>query len=128
MFGLVIVDACRNNPFVTRMATTDPSRGVGRGLGRVEPAKGVLVAYAARDGEIAQDGEGANSPFATALGQFLTEPGLEVSLLFRKVHDAVLEQTGGQQEPFTYGALPAAELYWRPRGALHTFVGLLGTV
>lgn len=71
-----------------------------------------MVAYSARDGHLAQDGDEANSPFAQALVQHLREPGLEVGLLFRKVHDTVLTKTNREQEPFTYGALPAEALYF----------------
>ena len=89
------------------------TRSVGRGLARVEPSSGVLVAYSARDGQVAQDGDGNNSPFAEALLDHLGEPGLEIDMLFRKVRDDVKSKTGGVQEPFTYGSLPAERLYFR---------------
>jgi tetratricopeptide (TPR) repeat protein len=110
---LVILDACRDNPFVPKMRTVGGTRSVGRGLGRIEPPPGVLVAYAARDGLVAQDGDTGNSPFASALVEYLEEPGLEINLLFRKVHDRVLTNTRGQQQPFTYGALPAQQFFFR---------------
>ena len=59
---LVILDACRDNPFAQRVASAGGTRSVGRGLARVEPRGGVLVAYSARDGHLAQDGDEANSP------------------------------------------------------------------
>ena len=111
---LVILDACRDNPFAQRIASAGGgTRSVGRGLARVEPVGGVMVAYSARDGHLAQDGDGANSPFAQALVQNLEEPEVEVGLLFRKVHDEVWNETHGEQEPFTYGALPAEALYFK---------------
>jgi tetratricopeptide (TPR) repeat protein len=111
---LVIVDACRNNPFVAKMRSTGRStRSISPGLASIEPESGVLVAYSARDGTMAVDGDGPNSPFAQALVQYLAEPGLEVGLLFRKVHDAVYERTAKRQEPFTYGSLPAQPFYFR---------------
>jgi uncharacterized caspase-like protein len=113
---LVILDACRDNPFAQRIASAGGTRSVGRGLGRVEPSGGIMVAYSARDGHVAQDGDGANSPFAQAFVHHLEEPGVEVGLLFRKVHDAVLTKTNGEQEPFTYGALPAEALYFKSAG------------
>ena len=67
----------------------------------------------ARDGQVAQDGNEANSPFAQALVQHLQESNLEISLLFRKVRDTVWSKTHGAQEPFTYGSLPAEALYFR---------------
>jgi hypothetical protein len=107
---LVILDACRDNPFARRLADARGTRSVGRGLGRVEPTGGILVAYSARDGQVAQDGDGANSPFALALVKHLDEPGVEIGLLFRKVRDTVFSDTDGQHEPFTDGSLPAEAL------------------
>ena len=113
---LVILDACRENPFVAKMASNSSTRSVGRGLARVEPEGGVLVSYSAKDGQVAQDGDGANSPFAQALLDHLSEPGLEINMLFRKVRDDVRSKTGGQQEPFTYGSLPAEAMYFKAAG------------
>jgi hypothetical protein len=108
---LVVLDACRDNPFAPRMERTGASRSIGRGLGRIEPETGTLVSYAAKEGTTAADGEGRNSPFAAALLTHLFEPGLEVSFLFRKVRDSVLAATGNAQEPFTYGSLPGRAFY-----------------
>jgi hypothetical protein len=114
-FRLVILDACRNNPFLQTMTRVASTRSIGRGLSRVEPKGGVLVAYAAKAGEVALDGEGGNSPFVVALIEQLRRPGVEVGFLFRKVRDSVLKQTNNTQEPYTYGSLPGdEELYFRP--------------
>ena len=109
---LVILDACRNNPFRIAAVAGGP-RAVGRGLSPVEPAGGVLVAYAARDGTTADDGGGEHSPFTQALLANLETPGLEINLLFRRVRDQVLARTANAQEPFTYGSLPGEEFYFR---------------
>jgi len=115
-FRLVILDACRNNPFLTTMVRVASSRSIGRGLSRIEPQGGVLVAYAAKAGEVALDGDTGNSPFVTALIDELEQPGLEVSLLFRRVRDSVLDLTNGTQEPYTYGSLPGREeFYFKPQ-------------
>lgn len=58
------------------------TRSIGRRLAPLEPSGGVLVAYSAKHGTLAQDGAGANSPFATALADYLEEPGLEINFLF----------------------------------------------
>ena len=113
---LVILDACRENPFAVKMASAGTTRSIGRGLARIEPEAGVLVAYSAKDGQVAQDGDGANSPFAQSLLKYLDEPGLEINMLFRRVHDDVKTATSGQQIPFTYGALPAEALYFKGAG------------
>jgi hypothetical protein len=111
---LVMLDACRNNPFAAEMANSGGGRAVGRGLVRVEPANNTLVAYAAKAGTIADDGDGAHSPFATALLSNLGIPGQEVRLAFGKVRDDVLAATGNKQEPFVYGSLGGAPIYLLP--------------
>jgi uncharacterized caspase-like protein len=117
---LVILDACRNNPFATTIKrTAGAGRDVGRGLARVEPTQATLVAYSAKDGSIAQDGDGADSPYAVALAKHLTEPGVEVDKLFRLVRDDVEAATGKNQAPFVYGSLPGHEdFYFRPPPAV----------
>jgi uncharacterized caspase-like protein len=110
---IVLVDACRNNPFVADMTRSAATRSIGRGLSRIDPG-GVLVGYSARGGTIALDGEGRNSPYAAALLRHIEEPGLEIGKLFRLVRDTVLETTGGEQEPFTYGSLPGEDIFLIP--------------
>ena len=87
---LVILDACRENPFAAMMQRAGATRSLGRGLARVGPSRETLVAYAAKEGTVAEDGAGRNSPYSAALLAYLEEPGLEVGLMFRKVRDAVL--------------------------------------
>ncbi|MBR0750002.1 caspase family protein [Bradyrhizobium japonicum] len=109
--GLVVLDACRNNPFSSRMQTTNVKRSVERGFSRVEPANNVLVAYAARDGTTAQDGSGRNSPFTQSLLKNIETPNLEITFLFRNVRDDVLAATKRIQEPFLYGSLSKDPIY-----------------
>ena len=114
---LIVLDACRDNPFAKAMTRSGATRSIGRGLARVEPAGETLVAYAAKGGSVAADGEGRNSPYSTALLAHLEQPGLEVGLMFRKVRDAVLRSTGGRQEPFVYGSLSSKGFYLAARSA-----------
>ncbi|CAG0908762.1 unnamed protein product [Cyprideis torosa] len=110
--GLVLVDACRTNPFSERL-TRQIGRNIGgRGLARVEDTPGnVMVGFAAKDGEIALDGSGGNSPYAKALIAHLPQKNLEVRHLLGKVRDSVLQTTRQQQKPFTYGTL-GGELWY----------------
>ena len=108
---LVILDACRENPFAVQMQRAGATRSIGRGLARVEPSGETLIAYAAKEGTVASDGAGRNSPYSEALLGHLEEPGLEVGLMFRKVRDTVLAATGGRQEPFVYGSLSSKGVY-----------------
>jgi formylglycine-generating enzyme required for sulfatase activity len=101
---LVILDACRNNPFISSMRRG--ARSVGRGLVRVEPPTAdTLVAFAAKEGTIADDGAGANSPFTAALLRHLATPGLDIRLALGRVRDEVRTATQRKQEPFVYGSL-----------------------
>ena len=104
---LIILDACRNNPFATRMLRTGgASRTIGRGgLPAIEPEGDILVAYATKHGTVAQDGMDDNSPFAKALADNIPAPGLDVRVMFGKVRDAVRKATANQQEPYTYGSI-----------------------
>lgn len=108
--GLVILDACRNDPFLIKMLMTKVSRVVERGLSRVEPSDNVLVAYAARDGTTARDGTGRNSPFTGSLLKYIETPGLEVRFLFANVRDDVMAATGREQQPFVYGSLSKEQI------------------
>jgi uncharacterized caspase-like protein len=75
-----------------------------------------VIVYSARPGQVAADGDGADSPFATALARHLTDGGVEVEKMFRRVIDDVLDATGNKQEPFVYGSLTAKEdFYFRPQ-------------
>jgi hypothetical protein len=110
---IILIDACRNNPFVPNMARTSATRSIGHGLARIDPS-GVLVGYAARSGTLALDGSGRNSPYAQALLRHIEEPGLELGKMFRKVRDTVFDLTDGYQEPFTYGSLPGHDIFLVP--------------
>lgn len=115
-FRLVIIDACRDNPFGNRMQRTLAVRAVSRGLAKTEPTStDTLIAYAARAGSTAQDGEEGHSPFTQALLRNLIEPGLDVRIAFGRIRDEVLKRTGNQQEPFVYGSLGGATLSLVPQ-------------
>src|SRR6202048_4849687 len=103
---LVILDACRDNPFSKKMKRTVGSRAIGQGLAKVEPTSpNMLIAYSAKAGSTAADGDGKNSPVTLALSKHLTTPGLDVRRAFGLVRDDVLKSTGNRQEPFVYGSL-----------------------
>ena len=104
-------DACRDNPFVRSMRRTIATRSIGRGLARVDVmSSDTLVAFAARAGSTASDGDGTNSPYTTALVKHLMTPGLDLRLALGRVRDEVLKSTNNKQEPFVYGSLGGAEI------------------
>jgi formylglycine-generating enzyme required for sulfatase activity len=103
---LVILDACRDNPFSKGMKHSVASRGVGRGLAKIEPnSPNTLVAFAAKAGSTAADGDEQNSPYTAALLRHLARPGLDLRKAFGFVRDDVLKATHNRQEPFIYGSL-----------------------
>ncbi len=113
---LVLLDACRDNPFASRMRRAGASRAVSRGLAPPDvQGSNTLVAYAARAGAAAEDGEAQDSPFAKALLHNLTTPGLDVRIALGRVHDEVMRDTGSRQEPFIYGALGGDTLALAPQ-------------
>lgn len=111
---MIILDACRDNPFLAKMKRSESTRAIaGGGMAAIEPTKNSLVVYSAKAGTTASDGVG-NSPFAVALAKRIVEPGREISLLLRQIRDDVLDATGKRQEPFTYGSLSSQEFYFIP--------------
>jgi uncharacterized caspase-like protein len=108
---LILLDACRDNPFPARIRSAGTRATVSGGLAKIEDVSAdTLVAYAAKAGSISYDGDGANSPYATALIRHLAEPGLDVRIALGRVRDEVLSMTGGRQEPFIYGSLGGATI------------------
>ena len=92
--NLLILDACRNNPFARSF------RSAAQGLATMEAAKGVLVAYATAPGAVAADGDGRNSVYTASLVQYLRQPGLPVEEVFKSVRADVSRQTNDAQIPW----------------------------
>lgn len=100
--NIIILDACRNNPFERgwkRSAT-------GSGLGMVGAApKGTLIAFATSPGSTAEDGQGKNGTYTGALLQHIRTKGVSAFQLFSRVIGAVDEQTQGAQLPWMLSSL-----------------------
>jgi uncharacterized caspase-like protein len=111
---LILLDSCRNNPYLARMAAVGGSkRAVSRGLARPsEPESGELIVYATRENDVADDGSDGHSPFTSAFLEHLPEPGLEVNFLFRKIRSSVLKATKGGQDPAIYASLSDSQLFF----------------
>jgi TPR repeat protein len=109
LLSLVILDACRDNPFLNTMTiTTGGPRSVSRGLAPVvtnELTANALVEYSAESGALASDGDpsAGHSPYAAALIDHVLEPGLDVVFVFGKVRDDVMKVTSDGQRPTFYG-------------------------
>src|SRR5882757_5147009 len=105
---LIMLDACRDNPFTSLMRRDrkGSNRVVSSGLGKAEPTStDTLIAYAAKAGSTAEDGEGQHSPFTSAILRHLTNPVLDIRLAFGRGRHGVMRATGSRQEPFVYGSL-----------------------
>jgi len=89
--NIVILDACRNNPFAGSF------RSASRGLAMVEAPHGTYIAYATAPGSVAEDGDGEDSTYTEALARAIQEPGLQVEQTFKEVRRLVAKATGGRQ-------------------------------
>ena len=97
--NLVFLDACRNNPFPRSI------RAVSRGLASMSAPTGTLLVFATNPDNVASDGKDRNGTYTKHLLQYITQPGLEVGMLLRRVRTAVREETGGQQVPWENGSI-----------------------
>ena len=113
--AIVFLDACRNNPFADRLASKSRG-GAARGLARIDPASGVFVAFATAPGQVAQDGNGADSPFTEALLRYIEMPGLEIRQLMSRVRADVRQATKDQQ-PWEQSALEGDFYFIEPAKA-----------
>jgi hypothetical protein len=113
---ILVLDACRNNPFSDRLrrllSQQNRDFGATRGLAKVERTQGMVIAYATQSNQVAVDGTGRNSPFTAALLKELPQPDLEVGVLFRRVALAVNKATEGRQTPELSMSL-IGEFYFR---------------
>lgn len=111
IFRMVILDACRNNPFSAINKTS------GRGLAIVDAPNGSLVSYSTAPGTEALDGDGENSPFTTAFTKIGQEPGLPVEQLLKRVRLDVSNSTKQQQFPWESSSLTTEFSFFPGTGA-----------
>jgi formylglycine-generating enzyme required for sulfatase activity len=93
--NIVVLDACRNNPFESRF------RSQSRGLAQLNAPTGTFIAFATGPGDVAEDGVGANSSFTAALVRHLESGGMELEKVFKAVRQDVYQATDGRQTPWT---------------------------
>jgi len=93
--NMVILDACRNNPFANRGL-----RSIQSGLAQMQAPRGTVIGYATQPGAVALDGSGRVGPYASALAATMRQPGLRLFETFNEVGVRVQKDTGGQQQPW----------------------------
>ncbi len=108
--SMVILDACRNNPFERRF------RSVGGGLAQINAPEGTMIAYATSPGKVAADGEGANGLYTQELLKALAQPGLKVEDVFKQVRIGVARASNGAQVPWEASSL-TGDFYFQPATA-----------
>jgi formylglycine-generating enzyme required for sulfatase activity len=115
--NLVFLDACRNNPFPRNV------RAVSRGLADMIAASGTLLVFATTPDNVAEDGSGRNGTYTKHLLRYITQPGLEVGMLLRRVRTAVKDETGGRQVPWENGSIEG-EFYFAGTGGVSSVTPL----
>jgi TPR repeat protein len=105
--NIVILDACRNNPFGKR-----GMRSMSSGLGQVVAPAGTVIGYATQPDNVAADGTGSNSPYTTALSAALRKPGLDLFGMFNEVGLQVKQATNGQQQPWLAASPVEGQFYF----------------
>lgn len=121
---IIVLDACRDDPFKSSISRTrsiegGSTRAVSRGLARMNlDRSGSFLAYSTSPGGLALDGDGNNSPFASALAETLALPGLEIEQVFRIVRRAVYLRTQGAQRPWVTSSLLESFYFLPPSGGM----------
>jgi uncharacterized caspase-like protein len=119
--SIVMLDACRDNPLTRNLARSMGVRtdAFPRGLAPVQSGAGTFIAFATAPGKVAFDGQGRNSPFATALLGHIRTTSKGLSALMIDVRKDVMAATRNAQVPWDHSAL-TAEFHFRPAGGLAT--------
>ncbi len=99
--AVVILDACRDNPFKDQKNSSASKQG----LARVDPPTSTVVFYATRPGGTAQDGDDENGVFTKALLQEIVKPEQPLEVVFRRVSTSVFKSTKSEQEPWIEGVI-----------------------
>jgi uncharacterized caspase-like protein len=115
--NIIFLDACRNNPLADviksqvsagrsmSLGSEEKVQYVGQGLAEMEASVGTLIAYATQPGNVAEDGQGSNSPFTTGLLRHILEPGAEIREILTSVRVSVLDETNQRQIPWDHSSL-----------------------
>lgn len=111
--NLVFLDACRDNPMARNLSLNMGTRSVavGRGLAPIDTGVGTMIAYSTQPGNVALDGVGRHSPFTDALLEHIATPALDVEIMMRRVRRDVMQETAGQQVPWSSSSLTGSFVF-----------------
>ena len=110
--NIIILDACRNNPFAGR-----GMRSVTSGLAQMQAPSGTVISYATQPGNVAADGAGGNSPYTESLTTSIRQPGRSVFEVFNDVGLSVKKKTGGVQQPWLATSPIEGQFFFVPGAA-----------
>jgi hypothetical protein len=121
--NIVILDACRNNPFARSF------RSAARGLASMNAPSGTLIAYATAPGAVASDGQARNGLYTQELLKVMRTPGLGIEEVFKRVRIAVRDVTQGQQTPWESSSLVGDFSFQSPKlsGSISTHTNIANT-
>ncbi|MFK0686665.1 caspase domain-containing protein [Mesorhizobium sp. IMUNJ 23033] len=117
--AIVLLDACRDNPFVKQLNGQSQSRGlaIGKGLGALDAGRGVFIGFATQPGNVALDGAANHSPFADSLVKRMKTPSIDIEILMRRVRLDVMNATSGRQVPWSNSSLVEPGFSFNPDAA-----------
>ena len=104
----MVLDACRDNPFANQF------RSASRGLASVTAPSGTYIAYSTAPGSVAEDGDGNNSPYTTALAGYILQPGLKIEEAFKLTRIQVMKSSSQKQVPWETTSL-TGDFYFVPK-------------
>jgi hypothetical protein len=116
-FNMVILDACRNNPFARSWRSLNPNRSLDddKGLARITPPSGTVILYSTEPGKVASDGTGRNGLFTESLLSQINKPNIEFDAMVKLLSREVKTKSGGKQSAWKEG-LYDGEFYFKIDG------------
>ena len=113
--NILFLDACRNNPLSRNLARALGTRSteIGRGLAAVESGSGTLISFSTQPGNVALDGTGRNSPFASALVKQVASSSDDLGVVLIQVRNDVMNATQRKQVPWEHSAM-TGRFYFKP--------------
>lgn len=104
--NIVILDACRDNPFARSFRSTN------KGLALVDGPMGTFIAYSTQPGATASDGDSSNGLYTKHLLDNILKPGLTIEQVFKRVRNQVMSDSENKQIPWELSSLTGEDFYF----------------